>query len=398
MRQLRLVTGTENPYVSFFRQLLRDEATAVFSGAITAITYFVIWSVWGADAPKWLMLTALPLAAPVFEKPFLFLAYFRGAWKREGGLWKNFLDVCREEKAWRMLKADLLYHDSIFSCLMFLSTLLFFPNMGEEAPELYEILKTGQGLREVLSAGLLGVLCFGLAVGAAAALEVWVTDLQFRRFQQKLVRKYGFQQPKIYTELLYLVVDQTPSEALLQKLSSQFGLQEQGSSAHSEQELGHKLPRFNNWRPTLQIRSSNTSGRSLQVLYEMAMELSTNSERHFRCFVIRKLKWKMPLAEEQSPPIAFIQDYVKEDPKANDQTARLDYTRHYYFNPESISISVDQWTEKPSFYWIEVKAWENVSPEDLRDINEIVSTWLPAQITTHRKNAIRAIAAELDSL
>lgn len=403
---MNFVDNMESAVIKFGKQLFRDEKNAaIFSGIITAIAYLAILYIWGKKVPKEIFLVVLPLAAPVFEKPFLFLSYFlqaRRSWMDNGQrerywmisarAWcreikkysKCFVKIWRKENAWRILKADLFYHDTLSWLFMMIATTYFLPEINADI-NLYKILLGGEGFREIVITGLLGGVCFGLAVLGATILEVKFTDLSFCRFQRKLVSKYNFGKPEEYIEMLYVVFDKKPERENVERLQKKWRLVKEGNSEHVEYEIiNHELEDFNNWRASLQIRKSTETGDSIQIAYEMPFSIKTEPTDAFRCFAVRKIKWKLCVngfsMSEINSKLAEMKLVV-----GDVENFSLKYNRHYVYNPDNLSISIDDCRDE-GICWIEAKIWPTGEFINVcRKLNEFVSRKLSFMPSTKRK-------------
>lgn len=416
---MNFVDNMEDALISFGKQLFRDERNAaVFSMTITALVYLAIYLIWGKDAPQLLFVIVLPLAAPVFEKPFLFLAYFLQAkqmWEKVNQeMYENFLEkqddpivfpqkfvrgdiysmsgykkyseclsqVFREEDAWRILKADIMYHDTLSWLFMVIATTFFVPNI-DTSIDLFIILTTGEGVKEILLTGLLGAVCFVLAVMGAAVLEVKVTDLMFKRFQKKLVEKFGFGEPEVYYELLYVLFGKEPDLRIFDEVKDEYNLGDKGISHHTEYEVvTHKLGKYNNWRGSIQIRQSTWSGNSLQVIFEEPFPIKTKNTDAFRCFAVKKMKWKKSITGEKIEDVFEELSFIDSDTNV----VPVNYNRTFTYNPDSLSISVDCLSEK-QMCWFEVKMWpEKGFKKVFRKLNDLIMFETSARPLTKRKS------------
>lgn len=396
---MEFIDKIEGAFIRFGKQLFRDEKNAaIFSFTITLLVYWLIWLIWGTEVPWVIFAIALPLAGPLFEKPFLFLAYFLQAkrmWRENEKsikYWDCFKTVWREEDAGRILKADIFYHDTLSWAFMLIFT-FFLPDLEVEF-NFYAFITTGVGALGLVYAGITGGGSFALAVVGAAIIEVKMTAKSFDRFQRKLVDKLGFSKPESYIEMLYVGLSDMIRPEKINLLKSKWHLIKSGQARHSEEEIkNHRLKRYNNWRPSLQIRRSTETGISIQVIYEEPIKIKTEDTNAFRCFAVKKLKWKIAvdsLSKEETKKILTALGFIRDDV----DIFSVEYERNYLYNPVDLSVSFDNSLDKKIF-WIETKLWPHVFKDDFyRELNEFICIFFPVHPATKRKSVTMEALAQ----
>lgn len=379
MAETALIERAEHPVVAFGKQLGRDEIyAAVLSAVLTAVAYWLLDLATEGEPSTALMAAVLPWVGPLLEKPGL-VAHYVGeavvAKKAEGGpLWGHLKRALTDGRAWKTVRADILFHDPAYTALMALGVVLFQPD-GSAA------------------VGFLAVLSFFGAVLVAALLEVSLVEHGYRRLARRL-SGLGFAREG-YWETRYLIVADDPRhspEAVLEKLAARFGLADRMVLRYEDVYYGSAgLPGFNGRGGQLRMRSVwaddgahlEPERRTLQVVYTRAAELGRDEPSLFRCFAVCKDKHAMPVPFGAEPPRPVLRAFRPVEER------KVVFWRHVARDPAGLLVTVDVMSRdggSPSTYWIEAKVRSDL--ELLRAANEFIAMHFPVRGTTKGKRSL----------
>jgi hypothetical protein len=284
---IKLIQKPESTVRKFFKQLFRDESiAAVFSGIVTLIAFLLVGERQEGVMAGIVFVAVLTLAGPVMEKGAFLIPYLRGGWQRYRAacpgcsfwwclmrspirFWRFLGQELKEKEFLRILRADLLYHDTCYTLLMALGTSLLNPG-------------------SFYAAAFLGAASFGLAVVAAAYLEVGYVEFRFRRFLKRLVSIGG--RLERFGELRFLVAGLNSAEFFLDKVRDPFKLSKDVKHQHCDWSVeGLNLPGFNVWKGYSQIRRSE-EGLKLHIVYYQTRQVSPSKEGVAGFTFIEKIK------------------------------------------------------------------------------------------------------------
>lgn len=229
-----IINRPTNAANDFFLQLLRDEIfAAIGSAAITALAYWLASMFYHGNIPRGIELALLPLVGPFTEKPFLFLHYGiigcrpAASRKLKGNIFFLIRLCCTEtwreivqQDAIRVLRVDVIYHDSCYSVAVFLLA-FFLPPTGPFA------------------AGLTSFVGFFSAVWMASVLESQVINLQYELLRRQLIR-LGFEFSR-FNEVALLVRPYGGNNEIvqfLQLMSDKIG----GEGVHTSEHFDYVVP------------------------------------------------------------------------------------------------------------------------------------------------------------
>lgn len=369
-----LLERAGNPVISFGKQLGRDEIyAAVLAAVVTAIAYWILDFAFEGEPETMVLVMALPIVGPVLEKPGL-LAHYVGEgvsnWRKEGGsFWSQIGKSLFDGRAWRTLRADLLFHDPAYAVLLSVGIALLAPQSG-------------------IAVGFLSVLSFFGAVMIAAAMEVGLVELAYRRQTDRL-KHQGFDGEEYY-ETRYLIVaddDRHAPEAVLDRIIERFNLGNRSALFQKDSYfVRNNLGNYNGRAAKLRLRSiqDETTGkvqaRMLQVVYTRPDEYARNAASLFRCFPIRKAKFIRHLGND------IDEKKVLEAFKVRGDGGDVAFSRIVARDPDGLFVSMDVMSRDDkahSTYWIEVKVRDDL--ELLGKANEFIAMNFPVRGTTKGK-------------
>lgn len=224
---------------------------------------------------------------------------------------------------------------------------------------------------------------FIIAVIAVSFLEVAYTEIQYKRFKQK-IRKKGFGSEKYY-EARFLLNHKKP-EQVLKKIAKEYNLTVKGTLQYKDIYYENKLPEFTGRTPKLRIRyRTNTKGgmfQTAQIVYTRATELSTEKLEQHRYYPIRKEKYYHIFDGKKT--IEGIQNKeVKKflEKNSNKKTQEITFVR-LVANSDDLFVGADYIT-KDSFM-IELKVFED--KKTLMKAMRYVMTQFPVEQTTSGKS------------
>ena len=273
------------------------------SATITALAYWLIVRCLPDTWQHLAIYTILPISAPLFEKPVFLVPYvwvgLNRARKRNGrwvliSAWEDIKEVLRENEFLRILRADILYHDTGYTSILFLLT-VFVP------------------VTSSVYAGVEAAIAFGIAVLLAAYLEVEFVNWRFHRLVKKLKAQGG--RCERYLEIRYLVMGLESARAALAKIKrfcqsqvdevaaikgiapSQIVFHDPIEHSHQYWEvIGVTIPRFNDWHSYLLIRRSEGQ-LGLHVAFWRTLILPPAEDSVTGLTCVEKIKIRFPLSE-----------------------------------------------------------------------------------------------------
>ena len=372
----------ENPYIQFGKKLGRDELyAAALSTSMTALVGIFIDSFTGFSLA--LRSTIISIAGPVAEKPGLFFHYFKESIKE----YHNTPKLKRKSKkyyfkkimkdGWPTLRADILFHDSMYFVLMWGVSQMFKPTGFELA--------------------IVSLMVFMTALLFATTLEVNYIELKYKLQKRKLLKK-GFKLDNYY-ETRFRVYpthkNHSPKE-VLKYLAKSFDLPIVYSGEYHDVYLQDlKLLNLNGRAPLLRFRSRTHLGKknglsnSLQITYTKPSEFLKKDIRSFRCFPVIKDKFYYEFNKGKmywdytKIPNKKIAQFVKKV-TASGNIKKVNFKRMIARDPKTILISVDELMDsQKDFYVIELKIRKDL--KTFRAVNDFILRNLPAEGTTFSK-------------
>jgi hypothetical protein len=368
----RLIERPQSPSVVFGRQLGRDEAyAAVFAAITTGIAWFVLDLVEAAGLGSWHAL-AVPLVAPLLEKPGLIAHYVGEAvvrWRSGRGTLKQNLrrSLC-DGRAFRTVRADILFHDPGYVAAMALGVWLLDPH-------------------DAAGAALLSLFAFLAALALAAVAEVAMTEASWVLFERRM-RRLGFARDPFW-ETRYLIAGEEPwnsADNVLARVADRFSLKSYRIVEYEDRyHTSHGIPAFNGREPTIRIRTvravedpSRVIRCALQVVHTRAAEIGKDDPSLFRCFAIRKVKHTFAGSEaEVGAALSRL--------NAGAAVRTVLFRRGFARDPAGLLVSVDIPSHHGagSEFWIECKVRDDLAL--LKQANEFVATHFPVRGTTRGK-------------
>lgn len=366
----------ENPLVSFGKQLGRDEIyAAILSAVFTAVAYAIIDFLSNGDPSLWLTATVLPLVGPVLEKPGL-VAHYVGEgvrdWRAQGGPLSGHIKRCLTDgRAWRTVRADVLYHDPAYTALMALGIAVFAPSSAVQV-------------------GLLTVIAFFGAVTVAALLEVAYVELRYKMYVKGL-RQKGFETEDYY-EVRYQLIEppqDREAEQILDDMAAKFGLTERYNFSYEDKYfVAYGLRGFNHRSATLRFRDRRTGDgselcqRSLQAVYTHPREVRDAGVSLYRCFPVRKQKHYQRL-ENDTPFGDALRAFQGGTGLASARDLNVvRFRRLAARDPNGLYVSIDVVGERPVLV-IEIKVRNDL--QLLKQASDFVAMRYPVAGTTLSK-------------
>ncbi len=382
-----LVSLDPNPFIAFGLRLGRDEITAWIVSTSATLAAGGLLRLFAPGLSPAARAPLLAVVGPLAEKPGLLAHYFKEAFRRyraappgrRQSRGSYFLRALRE--GWPSLRADLLYHDPVYTVLLWL-------------------LLRVTGSQSVAGATLLAAASFATAVAVASGLEVLSIDLRYA-FLLRRLRRAGFA-VKSYYEAHFLVDPEgDPAfapERIIDRLRERFRLPVRTSYSYRDLYLTrNSLAVYNGRKPYLRLRQrigedGEISKQALQVMYTRAKEVQTGEPGLYRCFATRKEKAgfdfgpdiPMPWTIGEIPAPRARSVARKLSDSAPDREVR--FRRQVAMDPEGLFISVDIPPTAPhpaGAYWLEVKIRDDIT--QLRAATEYIAWKLPVRATTKTK-------------
>lgn len=361
-----IIKRPTNAANDFFLQLLRDEIfAAIGSAIITAIAFWLALIFFHGNIPRGVELALLPLVGPITEKPFLFLHYtiigFRRARNRRSRgnilfhlqLWcsETWQEIV-EQDAIRVLRVDIIYHDSCYSVAVFLLA-LFLPPTG------------------TFAAGLTSFVGFFAAVWMASVLESQVIKLQFELLRRQLIR-LGFEFSR-FNEVALLVRPQGGKEEIvefLELMSNQIA----GDGVHTSEHFdyvveGCSLPEFNDWSAYVMVRKTAVRTR-LHIIYVRKRDSQPSNDVPEIVHFYEKCRFALTIdgpAVNVIEPV-LVRIFGRRNVSALKLVEHFHHHRYWTNNAQSISYAIDvpilsqpeyseEASEKEQAVLCELKVW-----------------------------------------
>ena len=372
----------ENPYIKFGKKLGRDELyAAILSTLATTFAGVMIDSFTGFSSI--LRSTIISVVGPAAEKPGLFFHYFKESIKeyyktpRLERKSKKYYFKKIIKDGWPTLRADLLFHDSMYFVLMWIVSQIFQP--------------TGFKL------AIVSLMVFMTALLFATTLEVYYTELKYILQKRKLKRK-GFCLDSYY-ETRFRIYPRNKNHSpkkVLQYLAKSFDLPITYKGEYHDVYLQDlELLELNGRRPLLRFRSrthpKKKSGlsNSIQITYTKPGEFLKKDTRSFRCFPVAKDKFYYEFKggkmywNHSKIPNKKISKFVKKAITSGN-IRKVNFKRMIARDPKTILISVDELLDsKRNFYVVELKIRKDL--KTFRAVNDFILKNLPAEGTTFSK-------------
>lgn len=395
MKSLGGVTLVERPKSAqrdFLKQLFRDEVVAaVLSALSTAVVFLIAGAIWGTPEESAMTFVLIVLSGPVLEK-FAFVAPYartaRGRMREEGieGGWqfkvwfRYTIEQMKKERFWRVLRADLLVHDPVYTGLMAGLTLLLMPEGAIEA-------------------GTIAVGSFAFAVAIAAYLEVSFEQWRFKRLIGKLgqscraVERFG--------KIRLLVRGGSEPEKFIQSLRGGLHLGETVKRSYQDFDIPDvTLKKYNEWEGFMQIRSSGEE-HELQLIYFRPRSIAASEEVFAEITYLEVIKATMelsePTVEEALKALSSrgLQRIYSEELQT--VTPLYEYERAYASHRHTVSVSCDRIRKDSDFEEVgivELQFWPSAL-EAAAEGFQLASFHLHSLPTTRPRSLTPDMLAEL---
>ena len=373
------------------KDLLRAESSAlVLSFVATALAFEVIQFVWHNNPPGWIIGTVLPLVGPLTEKPGLAFPYAitasRNLRRKRLSFCKHFPKefwrTLKEENFFRIIRADILFHDTFYTSLVFLLTTFVLSILERFIPG-------------TLAAGLIALVSFITAAFIASYLEYQIVDWRLRR----MLRYFRKKKATIirYGERRYLKLHSGREALFLDKMSRKLGLKS-GRHAEYQDTMIRKsnCPEFNDWDSFAQIRTG-TSGTNVQIIcYQTVVVPASEISQGFTYVDKIKIRIDIPTASLKAVRQAlgrYANLYLRAESYLD---PLFSFERDYVNNPDDVSIAVDTLKES-EYVLVELKFWPDqiAKAEELDHYTtynlHVVSTTQPRAITTKMFHGLKSM-------
>jgi hypothetical protein len=360
-----------HPFWEVFRRFGRDETLALIINAIsTFIVTLLLSSVKTIDVKIKGLIIAL--SGPVFEKIGFFPAHFWEAWKEYKTVGKKTNPGFRRffiralKNGFKSLIEDILIHDPIYMILVYTGILLY-----PQTPP-----------------WILSVSSFVIAVLIVSAIEVSYVELTYFLFKRSLC-KIEFEVESYYETRFLISKEQNPKD-LINHIIKEFDLPPCFERNYKDKYFDNSLKNYCSRTPQLLLRERTEKKgliRSLQVVYNRAMEIEEKNLTQFRYFAIKKDKIYFELNEDLPESIDKINNNKVKDKLIkylnNDRALNIDFKRLVSYNRKTLFISVDHLEKLMPYYVVELKVYKDKNL--LKKAMRFIMQEFPVIQTTYRK-------------